>query len=187
MANSAITKRAIAASFRRQLESTPFEKITVSGIAADCGINRQTFYYHFHDIYDLIDWIILEEVAAIIESNGGNWKRSLVDLLESVRADRSLVLRLARSSDPAITYRRLLKSSISSLLQEKIASYCTSYGLTAEEGLLAADFYAAGLLEVSLTWLEDEREEDAEALVRRLETVMASGVTEMLAKSPLIG
>lgn len=185
MANSVITKRAITRSFKRLLEDTPFEKLTVSAIAADCGINRQTFYYHFHDIYDLIDWAILDEFATTLENNEGDWKRSLVTLLGTVRADRSLVLRLVRSSDPAITYRRLLKGSMSMLVRDTITARCTGFGLSPEEGMFAADFYAAGLLEVSLTWLEENRDENPEELVRRLEKVMSSGVTEMLARASL--
>jgi AcrR family transcriptional regulator len=53
MSSSAITKRAIASAFEELLEVTPLEQITVSAIAERTGINRQTFYYHFHDIYEL--------------------------------------------------------------------------------------------------------------------------------------
>ena len=58
---SQITKRALAASLKKLLAQKPLSKITIADITEDCGINRMTFYYHFQDIYDLIDWICQEE------------------------------------------------------------------------------------------------------------------------------
>ena len=50
---SQVTKRALEASLKKLLLERPLDKITVTDIAEDCGINRMTFYYHFRDIYDL--------------------------------------------------------------------------------------------------------------------------------------
>ena len=58
---SQLTKRALAESLKALLAQKPLSKITISDITAHCGMNRMTFYYHFQDIYDLIDWICQEE------------------------------------------------------------------------------------------------------------------------------
>ena len=52
-----ITKRALAASLKKLVGRMPLDKVTVTDIAEDCGVNRQTFYYHFLDICDLVEWI----------------------------------------------------------------------------------------------------------------------------------
>ena len=65
MAN--FTKKAIKESFIRLLKERPLSKITVQVIADDCGINRNSFYYHFQDIPALIEEITLEEVDRLIE------------------------------------------------------------------------------------------------------------------------
>ena len=39
------------------MRGRPFEKISVSDICVECGINRKSFYYHFRDKYDLVNWI----------------------------------------------------------------------------------------------------------------------------------
>lgn len=52
-----MTKNALAASMKRLMRQRPFEKISVSDICNDCGINRKSFYYHFRDKYDLVNWI----------------------------------------------------------------------------------------------------------------------------------
>ena len=66
MAN--FTKRAIKASFLKLLNEQPLSKISVRDIVEDCGINRNSFYYHFQDIPTLIGEIIKEEMDNIIAS-----------------------------------------------------------------------------------------------------------------------
>jgi probable dihydroxyacetone kinase regulator len=58
MANSTITKRALASAFKELMLDIPFSKITVSMICDRCGMNRKSFYYHFKDKYDLICHIL---------------------------------------------------------------------------------------------------------------------------------
>ena len=58
---SEITKRALATSLKKLLSQKELTKISIKDITDDCGIQRQTFYYHFTDIYDLVEWICLED------------------------------------------------------------------------------------------------------------------------------
>ena len=51
---SQVTKRALAASLIKLLSQKPLDKVTVKDIIEDCGVNRQTFYYHFQDIVYII-------------------------------------------------------------------------------------------------------------------------------------
>ena len=64
---SDITKRAMAQSLKKFLRKKDLDKITINDITSDCGVNRQTFYYHFKDIYDLLEWIYKNEVILEIE------------------------------------------------------------------------------------------------------------------------
>ena len=57
MADSNITKNALAVSMKKLMEKKPFSKISVGDICEDCGMNRKSFYYHFRDKYDLVNWI----------------------------------------------------------------------------------------------------------------------------------
>lgn len=57
MADSNITKRALAAALRELMEEVPFDKIQIAQICERCNMNRKSFYYHFKDKYDLVNWI----------------------------------------------------------------------------------------------------------------------------------
>ena len=57
MPDSNITKKALAMAMKELMEQIPFSKISVSDICEKCGMNRKSFYYHFKDKYDLVNWI----------------------------------------------------------------------------------------------------------------------------------
>ena len=63
---ASFTRKAIMASFVKLLEERPLSKVTVKDIVEDCGINRNTFYYHFEDIPSLIEAIVREETPAAL-------------------------------------------------------------------------------------------------------------------------
>ena len=81
------TKRALEASLKKLLLRKPLNKITINDITEDCGVNRMTFYYHFKDIYDLVDWILVEDATEALEGHQDfeTWSDAFRDMLEKVR------------------------------------------------------------------------------------------------------
>lgn len=65
MADSNITKHALAQALKALTETLPFDKISVGNICAQCGLNRKSFYYHFKDKYDLVNWIYYTEFIEV--------------------------------------------------------------------------------------------------------------------------
>lgn len=63
MANSTVTKNALAKGFKELLCEYPLEKISVKDITEQSGMNRNSFYYHFQDKYELMNWIFDSEIA----------------------------------------------------------------------------------------------------------------------------
>lgn len=63
MANNVLTKTAIATCMKNLMETESFNKISVSDICRDCSINRKTFYYHFADKYELLNWIFQTDIV----------------------------------------------------------------------------------------------------------------------------
>jgi probable dihydroxyacetone kinase regulator len=55
------TKEVLASSLKVLMRSKPFKKITIADITDGCNLNRKSFYYHFQDKYDLVNWIFTSE------------------------------------------------------------------------------------------------------------------------------
>ena len=66
MAESNITKRALANSLKTLMLEKPFDKININDICAPCDMNRKSFYYHFKDKYDLVNWIFDTEFMEFV-------------------------------------------------------------------------------------------------------------------------
>ena len=66
--NPSETKIQMAQSLKKFIKGRPFSKITVQDIVADCNINRNTFYYHFENTYDLLSFVYEQEVKNIVDS-----------------------------------------------------------------------------------------------------------------------
>ncbi len=67
MADSNITKRALANSLKELMAEQPFDKINVAQICERCNMNRKSFYYHFKDKYDLVNWIFDTEFIMLLK------------------------------------------------------------------------------------------------------------------------
>ena len=61
------TKAALEASLKKLLLKKPLDKITINDLTTDCGISRMAFYYHFKDIYDLVEWSCLEDATQALQ------------------------------------------------------------------------------------------------------------------------
>ena len=90
MSSSAITKSALSQALKNLCEQKPFEKIAISDITGECGLNRQSFYYHFQDKYELLEFIYYNELFKNITRgvNYDNWYERLEGFLENMRKDK---------------------------------------------------------------------------------------------------
>lgn len=80
MSDSQITKKALAESMKKLMEERPMQKINISDIVEGCNMNRQSFYYHFKDKYDLVNWIYNTEfIVTIKDLSISSW-----ELLEKI-------------------------------------------------------------------------------------------------------
>lgn len=66
--NSQITKQMLRDAFLSLLEKKPISKITISELVVLCDVNRKTFYYHFADVYDLLQWHLNNEIDKAISA-----------------------------------------------------------------------------------------------------------------------
>ena len=96
------TKRNIADAFKKLLKENDFDSITITDITDACDINRLTFYYHFKDKYDLLNWIFYTEVIQPVRENidADNWAERLLFVLKQMRNNKDYY-------DNVISYERM--------------------------------------------------------------------------------
>ena len=149
------TKPAIQESFRRLLQIKSLDKITVRDIVSDCGLTRNTFYYHYEDIYDLFDDYLDTQMQKILENlpADGSWEDALEQLLVSI-FDTPRTGRHIFFSKKQDTLRQYLNKLIASVLERYVMENERDLQVDAHDRRLICDacsYALYGLLEQWLT------------------------------------
>ncbi len=126
MADSNITKRALAAAMKELMAQVPFEKINVAQICEKCDMNRKSFYYHFQDKYDLINWIFDTEFITVVTKKHfpTTWDFFL-DLLRYFYANRDFyrkALKIQGQNSFSEHFREMMHPLIERRVQELVGS-----------------------------------------------------------------
>ena len=116
MAYSTITKTAMADAMKTLMEEKPFSKISVGDICDQCGMNRKTFYYHFKDKYDLVNWIFQTEFLEMlkVQDYSSGWQL-LSDICAYFYSERSFYTN-ALQVEGQNAFRDYFAESIGSIL-----------------------------------------------------------------------
>lgn len=93
------TKLVIAQSLREILKTKPFDKIKIREIVDNCNLNRQTFYYHFQDIYELVEWMYTHDGSLIVRDTfkAGGLSETVRLMLVYIENHKSELLNISNS------------------------------------------------------------------------------------------
>jgi len=170
---SQTTKRALEASLKKLLLQKPLNKITINDITEDCGVNRMTFYYHFKDIYDLVDWIMVEDAAKALEEKPtfDTWSEAYLDLLRQVQENKVLVMNVYRSMS-----REQVEQYLYRILDPMLREFLDRgmQGITVQDAdkQFIVDFYKYALVGMTLEWIRRDMKEDPVRMTERLNILL---------------
>lgn len=158
MAN--FTKKALMASFSKLLNEKPFDKITVQDIVDDCGVNRNTFYYHFQDIYMLLECLLQQECQKVEETldNDLTWIECFEIGFSFVFLNKSAIYHLYQSMNRE-TLEYFLGQVIESILQKYIEVHFADIRISEERKKFIIKFYKYGITGICLEGIANESTE----------------------------
>ena len=177
---SQVTKRALEQSLKNLLLKKPLTKITVNDIAEDCGINRMTFYYHFKDIYDLVEWSCLEDARKALEEKKTHdtWQEGFLNIFEAVLANKPFVMNVYRCVDRAQVekYLKPLTDNLMGVIDER------AEGITVreEDKEFIARVYSYVFIGIMLDWIKDDMKADPKLIVDKLAILMKDSLADAL-------
>lgn len=170
---SQTTKRALEASLKKLLLQKPLNKITINDITEDCGVNRMTFYYHFKDIYDLVDWIMVEDAAKVLEGRQSfeNWTDAFLDILHQVQDNKVLVMNVYRSVSREQVEQYLYKL-LDPMLRDFVDRSAQGFTVQDADKQFVVDFYKYALVGMALEWIRRDMKEDPARMTERLNVLL---------------
>ena len=180
---SQVTKRALEQSLKNLLLKKPLTKITINDIAEDCGINRMTFYYHFKDIYDLVEWSCLEDARRALKEKKTHdtWQQGLLQIFEAVRQNKPFILNVYHCVDRE-QVERYLRPLVDHLILGVIGEQSAAMTVRDEDKAFIAQVYGYIFIGIMLDWIRDGMAEEPEKIVDRLALLIHDSIREALAR-----
>ena len=174
---SQVTKRALEASLKKLLLEKPLHKITVSDITEDCGINRMTFYYHFKDIYDLVEWSCQEDASRTLagKKTYETWQQGLLQIFEAVLDNKPFILNVYRSVSREQVETYLYKLTYD-LLEGVVEEQAQGMSVRQEDKDFIATLYKYMFVGLMLDWVKSDMKGDPHTMVERLEQVVHGSI-----------
>ena len=165
-------KSVIADTFSEMLEKEDIDKITVTRLIAQCHISRQTFYYHFKDIMDVLEWTFRRATQELVEKslNAKDRLKALTAYITFVRQNRTKLKKLLYSRR-WVQIEGMLVEAVTVYLSELARNRVPDIELSVDDLEVMLTFYACGMVGVLLQYV-DKPNLNEEKLVLQMERII---------------
>ena len=177
------TQKAILSTFQQMLEEMPFDKITVSALVRRCEISSNTFYYHYSDIYQLLEEIFLTEAQKSVEKMevGQSWEEGLKTGLCFVKENKKLIYHVYNSLHRETIERYLYSVSLDFACKFiDNVSKTLKLSVSDDDKKFIASFYKYAIVGIVLDWLEGGMKNEPDELIERLSKLLSGTLKTVL-------
>lgn len=181
---SQLTERAIENSFIKLLNEMPFDKITVKDIVEDCGINRNTFYYHYEDIFDLLRKVFEKKAAEVLAEGiaQDDWEEGFLRCTIFALENRKEIYHIYNSIDRR-HLERFLYQVAGDIMLSYVRSQAAGMQVPEDDIMIISDFYKCALVGIVIEWLDGGMKQEPEEFIRRAGYLQEGGIGRMLARA----
>lgn len=171
------TKSALEESLKRRLLKKPLDKITINDLTADCGISRMTFYYHFKDIYDLVEWSCLEDAKTALQGKktSSTWQEGLLQIFDAVMENKPFILNVYRCVGREQIENYLFHLTFD-LLMDVVEEKSQDISITNEQKIFIADLYKYSFVGIMLDWIKNGMKEDYREIAEDIATALYGSI-----------
>ena len=183
------TKRALAASLKKLMNKKPLSKITINEIVQDCGLNRNSFYYHFEDIYALFKWMLEQEAVEVVKQFDLvlDYREAIQFVMDYVSENRHIV-NGAYDAMGREGLKRFFYADFIDIVRSYIDGVADQYGVDVDGDYrnFLAEFFTEAISGTILSWCAsgDSDLQNRERTLLYLENIMHSIVPQTLVLHP---
>lgn len=176
-------KEEIVDVFCRELKATPMDKITVTDIIEKSGVSRNTFYYHFEDIFDLLRLVISREQQKLTESAFllQSWQDVLKYLIRYARAHKKEIYHIFNAM-PRERIEQYLFTTTKDILYQIVRLDAKGLDVSEDDIMNIASFYQYAIIGFFLRFLWGNMEMDTDAQIDKLSLVFDDNIHHVLEK-----
>ena len=181
MPNANTTKAALGESLKKLVLTKRLEKITINDLTADCGISRMAFYYHFKDIYDLVEWVCVEDGRKALQDKKTyeTWQEGMGQIFDAVLENKDFILNVYRSIGREKVESYLYKFTYD-MVKEVVEEKCRGIALAVEHKAFIADFYKYGFVGIMLDWIDHGMKADYAEIVENMGVMLHGNIARSI-------
>lgn len=178
-----LTKRALEESLKRLLLQKPLTKITIADLTEECGVSRMTFYYHFQDIYDLVEWACEEDAGRALANNktADTWQVGLENIMLAVRENKPFITNVYHCVS-AERIQRFLQPVTSDLIEGVVEEHAAGKNVKQADKDFISSFFAHAFIGVMLDWIAEGMVEEPAAVAEHVAKVCEGQIDAALAR-----
>ena len=183
MSGSQITKKALALSIKKLMETIPLSKISIRQIADNCGVNRQTFYYHFKDKFDLVNWIYYTEAIENLagDTNYEHWTDAMYKTLTYLMNNKSFYTNALNTPGQNAFDGYLFKETYD-LIMGVVNDVSSGIKVSTTDKSFIADFYTHAFVGITVQWIKNSMKEPPKVMVNKLNEVVEGSMLGALTR-----
>ncbi len=175
------TKYALEASLKNLLLKKPMDKITIQDLTTECGISRMAFYYHFKDIYDLVEWVCLEDAKRALQGKKtyDTWQEGLQQIFEAMVENKPFIMNVYHSLSRERIENYLYQLTLN-LLMGVVEEKSVGTDITEEEKVFIANFYKYGFVGIMLDWIKHGMKADYQEITEKISIALEGNITRSI-------
>lgn len=183
MSDSQITKRALATSIKQLMEKVPLAKISIQEIVDNCGLNRQTFYYHFKDKFDLVNWVYYNEAVKSVSdySNYEHWSDGIRKVFLYLLENKTFYIN-ALNTPGQNAFDGYLFDVTHQLIMKVAEDVSSGMGISDADKNFIADFYTYAFVGITVRWVKNGMKESPETISDRIKDIVDGSLLRALAR-----
>lgn len=174
---SDLTKKLLADSLKVCMRQKPLNKISIREIVEDCGVNRQTFYYHFKDIYDLVEWMFNQEAIRLLKENMSflTWEDSCLYLLRYIEKNWDICV-CTLNSLGRTHLERFFYDDLHDIVRSVIEEGSADLSVEERYKEFLAHFYTVSFAAILVSWLKGEVKYSSDELIHLIYLTISSNI-----------
>ncbi len=180
---SSSTKESLAAALKQMMNVKPIGKITVKDLVEICGVNRQTFYYHFDDVYDLLEWVFEEDANRFLPQKVvyEHWREDIMIYLDYLQENSTFALNVYNSNS-RLYMLRYLKARMAACIRSFAEIASEGKNIDRQDFEFVVEFYANCAIGFISQWMDMGMQFPKEITRDRILRVMDQSVENILAR-----
>lgn len=177
------TKRALADALKQMMDVKPIAKITVKDLVEICNVNRQTFYYHFDDVYDLLEWVFEEDANRVLpkEVVYEHWQQDVMIFFRYLYENSSFALNVY-NSDSRLYMLKYLKGRLEGCIRSFADIVSEGMNIDKQDYDFVIEFYSNGIIGLIAQWMDMCMQTPKVVTKERLLKVLEDSVENMLVR-----